>query len=85
MEALGSVFEWIGANEAVLSGIAAAIVILGVLYSFFRRLFASSKNASPEPAATPSALAPAACLYPARPSLAVGGRRPVPGRAYTVE
>ena len=71
MEALGSIFEWIGANEAVLSGIAAAIVILGVLYSFFRRLFGSSKDASSEAAAKPSAIEPAASLYTESPSIAV--------------
>ncbi len=33
MEGLARVFEWIGANEAVLSGIAATIVIAGVLFT----------------------------------------------------
>lgn len=37
MAALSSLLEWIGANESVLSGIAAAIVILGVLYAPVRR------------------------------------------------
>ena len=37
MDILASIFEWIGANEAVLSGIAATIVIVGVLFSPFGR------------------------------------------------
>jgi adenylate cyclase len=38
MSAIGAIFDWIGANESVLSGIAATIVILGVLYTPFNRL-----------------------------------------------
>ena len=71
MEALGSIFDWIGANEAVLSGIAATIVILGVLYSFFRRLFGSSKDPSSEAAPKTSANEPAASMYAESPSIAV--------------
>ncbi len=33
MDALLSIFQWIGQNEAVLSGIAASIVIIGVLFT----------------------------------------------------
>ncbi len=33
MEFLASVFQWVGEHEAVLSGLAAAIVILGVLFT----------------------------------------------------
>ena len=33
MELLASIFDWIGTNEAVLSGIAATIVIVGVLFT----------------------------------------------------
>ncbi len=38
MEVLGAIFGWIGANESVLSGIAATIVILGVLYTPINRM-----------------------------------------------
>ena len=38
MEFLGSIFRWIGTNESVLSGLAATIVILGVLYVPIRTL-----------------------------------------------
>jgi adenylate cyclase len=38
VEFLGSIFQWIGTNESVLSGVAATIVILGVLYIPIRML-----------------------------------------------
>lgn len=38
MEFLGSIFQWIGTNESVLSGVAATIVILSVLYIPLRML-----------------------------------------------
>jgi adenylate cyclase len=38
VEFLGSIFDWIGTNESVLSGIAASIVIIGVLYVPIRAL-----------------------------------------------
>ena len=38
MEFLVSIFEWIGTNESVLSGVAATIVILSVLYIPIRTL-----------------------------------------------
>jgi len=42
LEVLDSIFQWIGSNEAVLSGIAATIVILGVLYAPLRKLLRRS-------------------------------------------
>jgi adenylate cyclase len=74
VELLASIFGWIGTNEAVLSGIAATIVIVGVLFtpvgrglrSVFRR---------PEPAASNSAGAETRVENPPlvvdRPSIAV--------------
>jgi TolB-like protein len=63
-------FDWIGRNEAVLSGIAASIVILGVLFSplgvGLRRLF-GGREAAPKPPAE-ATTAPSA---PRRPSIAV--------------
>ena len=46
MEFLSEIFRVIGTNEAVLSGIAAAIVIVGVLYTAIRRLLGPSKDTS---------------------------------------
>jgi adenylate cyclase len=69
VEILGSVFDWIASNEAVLSGIAAAIVIVGVLYTLLRGLFGRSaaKRTSAEPSAPDSAPA----LSSDTPSIAV--------------
>ncbi len=39
MEFIGSIFDWIAKNESVLSGVAAAIVILGVAYRPIRQIF----------------------------------------------
>jgi len=44
VEFLGSIFRWIGTNESVLSGIAATIVILGVVYVPIRRLLRRSSG-----------------------------------------
>ena len=70
MEVLASLFAWIGANEAVLSGIAAAIVIVGVVFTPLGR---SARGLLARP---PADRAPAADVsYPPlvrdRPSIAV--------------
>ena len=55
MEILGSIFRWIGTNESVLSGIAATIVILGVVYMPVRRLLRGSAiDEMPSSAANPT-------------------------------
>jgi len=69
-----SIFEWIGTNEAVLSGIAATIVIVGVLFTPVGRglralLRRSEPAASAAVAAEPDSAAPA--LVVDRPSIAV--------------
>jgi len=70
-----SLFEWIGANEAVLSGIAATIVIFGVLFTLVRgaRTMMGRKPAANEAPATgpgaPEASHPP--LVRDRPSIAV--------------
>jgi adenylate cyclase len=73
LETLTSVFQWIGANEAVLSGIAAAIVIVGVLFTpvgrGLRTLFRREGPAEPDAAAAPGAEHPP--LVVDRPSIAV--------------
>ena len=73
MEVLASLFEWIGANEAVLSGIAATIVIVGVLFTplgrGLRALLARGRQASPGSAAPSDASHPP--LVRDRPSIAV--------------
>jgi adenylate cyclase len=71
VEALGSIFEWIGTHEAVLSGIAATIVILGVLYSPIRRLMRRARR-SPIAASSPGQKDQAVTeLYTDSPSIAV--------------
>jgi len=72
VEILASAFQWIGANEAVLSGIAAAIVIIGVLYAPVRRLFAkrpAAQASEPRPEPAPGPAAPPRVTD--RPSIAV--------------
>jgi adenylate cyclase len=70
VEVLGSIFEWIGTNEAVLSGIAATIVILGVLYTPIHRLLRRSPSSSAaEPSRPAAETAPA--IHTESPSIAV--------------
>lgn len=71
MELISQVLGWIGSNEAVLSGVAAAIVIIGVLLSPLRhRLSKTSATSSDARSDTPPAgLRPA--LVSDRPSIAV--------------
>jgi len=70
VDALGSIFEWIGTNESVLSGIAAAIVILGVLYAPVRSLFRRrvGESVSPPP---PLATGSPPPMHTESPSIAV--------------
>ncbi len=71
MESISQVFAWIGAHETVLSGLAAAIVIVGVLLSPLRqRLSRSAANKSDPPAETPQPAAPVVPITD-RPSIAV--------------
>ncbi len=72
MEALSRFFEWFGANEAVLSGIAAGIVILGVLLGPLRRLLrASATRRSQESGESSPAPAREADAFADSPSIAV--------------
>jgi adenylate cyclase len=72
MEVLGAIFDWIGANEAVLSGIAATIVILGVLYTPLGRLLRIRRAARVGKGETDEAAGVAAPpLITDRPSIAV--------------
>jgi len=79
VEIFEALFTWIGTNEAVLSGIAASIVIFGVAYRPIRRLLpggrrARSATADGEAAsrtAGSSADAPSPPLVTDRPSIAV--------------
>jgi adenylate cyclase len=67
----GSIFGWIGTNESVLSGIAATIVILGVLYVPIRTLLTrSTESVEPEPSPQPPIRVPVA-LHTDSPSIAV--------------
>jgi adenylate cyclase len=72
LEVLASLFEWIGENEAVLSGIAATIVIVGVLFTplgrGLRALLARGRRASPGSAPADPSHPP---LVRDRPSIAV--------------
>jgi len=70
VEAIGSIFEWIGTNESVLSGIAAAIVILGVLYAPVRRLFRRPDAGAVAPSSVSDAGGPPP-LHTESPSIAV--------------
>jgi len=71
MEVLGAIFDWIGANESVLSGIAATIVIVGVLYTPVQRLLRARRSS--ESASVPEAVEAPAGPPPVtdRPSIAV--------------
>jgi len=73
VENLVSLFQWIGANEAVLSGIAATIVIVGVLFSpvgrGLRALGRRGREDGPGEPAAPGRELPA--LVTDRPSIAV--------------
>jgi len=73
VENLVSLFQWIGANEAVLSGIAATIVIVGVLFSpvgrGLRALGRRGRADGPGEPAAPGRELPA--LVTDRPSIAV--------------
>lgn len=73
MEIIGGIFDWIGTNESVLSGIAAAIVIIGVAWrpirSAFRRRDDAPPPERPAPGFVPETLAPP--LVSDRPSIAV--------------
>jgi len=71
VEFLGSIFQWIGTNESVLSGVAATIVILGVLYVPIRMLIRQwTRSAEPESESRPDPVT-ATTLQPDRPSIAV--------------
>ncbi|MDJ0789616.1 MAG: hypothetical protein QNK05_22710 [Myxococcota bacterium] len=76
MDLILSIFDWIGANEAVLSGIAATVVIVGVLITVgrgARSLFrggAASTSTPPDPDA-PASEAGDPPLVVDRPSIAV--------------
>ena len=75
MDLLSQAFAWIGANEAVLSGIAAAIVIFGVLSSPLRRRFSrrGARDGARDPvdATGDQGLQRAPKLITDRPSIAV--------------
>jgi TolB-like protein/Flp pilus assembly protein TadD len=74
LDTVVSWFQWIGANESVLSGIAATIVIVGVLFTPIRRglgaLLRRAARASEPPAPTPSGGADPPLIRD-RPSIAV--------------
>lgn len=65
MEFLGAFFGWIGSNESILSGIAAAIVILGVVYTAARTLFRRRFTADERPSTAPSPSVSATASTPA--------------------
>lgn len=71
MEVVGSIFAWIGESEAVLSGIAATIVILGVLYAPLRRLLGRSHVSDPAAPPSPPPAEIAHELHADSPSIAV--------------
>jgi adenylate cyclase len=71
VDLLSQAFEWIGANEAVLSGIAAAIVIVGVLSSPLRRRFSRRGARDPVDANEAQGLERDPELITDRPSIAV--------------
>jgi TolB-like protein len=73
LETLIGFFEWIGRNEAVLSGIAASIVIIGVLFSPLGaglRALTDGRRDRPAPEPEP-VTAKATTRVGARPSIAV--------------
>ncbi len=75
MEFITQTFEWIEQNEAVLSGVAAAIVIIGVLSSPLRRRFSKSAGGDSARGAEVRGEPPQSIVGPApvtdRPSIAV--------------
>jgi len=71
VEILGSIFEWIGSKEAVLSGIAATIVILGVLYAPFRKMLVRSQSTLAADSRPQLNVGPASAAESDRPSIAV--------------
>lgn len=75
METLGNLASWIAQNEALLSGIAASIVIAGVLMSPFGRGLRRLATRSPSPDVAPSPAPPSSSPPPPmvsdRPSIAV--------------
>lgn len=77
MQVFEAIFGWIGSNEAVLSGIAACIVIVGVAYRPIRRLLPGRSAPSEAAARAGRDVAPTSpeAAYPAlvddRPSVAV--------------
>ena len=72
MEFLGEIFRLIGANEAVLSGIAAAIVIVGVFIAAIRQLLGRANGPSPITAHSPPTHdSKATVLHTDSPSIAV--------------
>jgi len=71
VEVVGSIFAWIGESEAVLSGIAATIVILGVLYAPLRRLLGRSHVSDPAAPPSPPPAEIAHELHADSPSIAV--------------
>ena len=71
MEFLGSIFRWIGTNESVLSGIAATIVILGVLYVPIRMLLRRSMGRVESDTPSVPRTRVAATLHTDSPSIAV--------------
>jgi len=72
VEFLGAIFQWIGTNESVLSGVAATIVILGVLYVPIRKLIRRlSGSAGSQAVASPGPPPETTALQMDRPSIAV--------------
>ena len=71
MEFFGSIFRWIGTNESVLSGIAATIVILGVIYIPIRTLLRRSTEPVDSKMPSPPHDRAATLLHTDSPSIAV--------------
>jgi adenylate cyclase len=71
VEFLGSIFRWIGTNESVLSGIAATIVILGVLYVPIRMLLRRTSGRVEPALPSPPQARVATALHTDSPSIAV--------------
>jgi TolB-like protein/Tfp pilus assembly protein PilF len=71
VEFFGSIFQWIGTNESVLSGVAATFVILGVLYVPIRMLIRRwTHSGEPETQPQPNE-GVATALHTDSPSIAV--------------